>query len=342
MGFSSLPRVPLAHLPTPLEEMSALGKAINVRPRLFIKRDDCTGLMLGGNKTRKLEFSMADALSKGADVIITSGAVQSNHVRQAAAASAKLGLEFHAVLGDPLAETNYTPSEVYTATGNALLNGLLNAKIYRERDDEDAAEAKILALEEVLRSSGRNPYCIPLGASDGIGSMAYAECARELVVQWAELNIRPSHIVLGTGSAGTQAGLLVGLRAIGLDTKVIGISVSEPSHIKREKVRRIIFQLEEYWKGNPPKITDADIVVMDDFVGDGYAIPSRLGTDAMRLLAKTEGILLDPVYTGKAMAGFLALLKDGELANGRDIVFLHTGGAPAFFAYPELLEVKEE
>ncbi len=332
-----LPRIALAHLPTPLEAMDRLRKAMDARPRLFVKRDDCTGLAFGGNKTRKLEFAMADAAAKGAKVIITSGGAQSNHVRQTAAAAAKLGLVFHAVLSDPFLGTNYRPQARYHQTGNPLLDRLLGGMLYHASDDGGATDALISELTKNAQAAGVTPYVVPLGVSDGIGGFGYAHMAAELLAQCKAQGVSPSHIVLATGSAGTHGGLLVGLRACGADIDVIGVSVSEPAEAKRIKVRNIIDQMAGIWGATAPAVSDRDIVVTDAYVGAGYAIPSAEGQAAINYLARTEGLLLDPVYTGKAMAGFLDLVQNGPLAEGRDVVFVHTGGAPALFAYPETM-----
>lgn len=341
MDLSRLPRVHLAHLPTPLEPMEALARRIGAAPRLFVKRDDCTGLALGGNKTRKLEYTLGDALERGADVLVTCGGLQSNHVRQTAAAAAKFGLECHAVVSNPLTGSDYGVSDVYGETGNLLLDDVLGCRLHLVTDGDSATDDRIAELVADLQAEGRTPHVVPLGASDGVGAMGYAGCALELLEQCAADGIDPSHIVLGTGSAGTQAGLLAGLRAAGSAIEVLGIAISETAEAKRVRVRTVLGQMEAHWPGDAPVIRDEDIVVRDGFVGDGYALPSAAGIAAIRLAAETEGLLLDPVYTGKAMAGLLALVTDGPLATGRDVVFLHTGGSPALFAYPELFRSSE-
>lgn len=341
MDLSKLPRVRLAHLPTPLEPMVALADRIGAAPRLFVKRDDCTGLALGGNKTRKLEYTLGDALERGADVLVTCGGLQSNHVRQTAAAAAKFGLECHAVVTNPLTGTGYDLSAVYGETGNLLLDNVLGCHMHQVSDGGAATEARTGELVAELQAAGRTPYVVPLGASDGVGAMGYAGCALELLEQCTALGIDPSHIVLGTGSAGTQAGLLAGLRAAGSGIEVLGIAVSETAEAKLARTRAVLDQMEALWPGDAPAIRDEDIVVNDGFVGDGYALPSAAGTAAIRIAAETEGLLLDPVYTSKVMAALLALLDDGPLATGRDVIFLHTGGSPALFAYPELFRSRE-
>ncbi|MEM9380094.1 MAG: D-cysteine desulfhydrase family protein [Planctomycetota bacterium] len=335
MDLTSLPRVPLAHLPTPFEPMDALADRIGAPVRLFVKRDDCTGLALGGNKTRKLEFTLADALERRADVLVTSGGTQSNHVRQTAAAAARIGLECHAVLSDPLDAASYEAHPTYGATGNRLLDDLIGCVVHEATDA--TLQERLGEVAGRLEAAGRRPYVVPLGASDGVGSMGYAHCAKELLEQCDRHGVDPSQVVLATGSAGTHAGLLAGLRAAGSAARVVGIAVSETSAAKRSKVRDVLEQMRPRWPVGAPEVSEGDIVVDDRFVGAGYAVPTEEGAAAMRLAARTEGLLLDPVYTAKAMAGLVALVGEGALEDARDVVFLHTGGAPGLFAYPELV-----
>lgn len=341
MLLTNLPKARLAHTPTPLEPMEALARLLDAKPRLFVKRDDCTGLYFGGNKARKLEYIMGRALSEKADVVIANGGVQSNFVRQTAAASAKLGFEFHGVVANPLSGTDYAASPVYNATGNYLLDGIAGAHMHQVDEEGPLTDGKVAELVNEMKAKGKTPFVAPFGASDGVGAMGYAECALELLAQFSEMDLRPSHIVLGTGSAGTHAGLLAGLRYAGSDITVLGVSVSEPADVKCERVRVIIEDMTPHWAGEVPVVSDDDIRVTDQYVGAGYAVPSDAGTAAIRTAAQTEGLALDPVYTGKVMAGFLDMVVHGELANGEDIVFLHTGGAPALFAYPEQFAIKE-
>lgn len=329
MNLSLFPRAALMAGATPLQQMPALSQALGMS-RLFVKRDDCTGLAFGGNKTRKLEFTMGDACRMGADVVITVGAWQSNHVRQTAAAAAKLGLRCHAVIHSPLP----APTAAYRESGNVLIDRLLGADLHWvEAEEVGAAKAAELSVRE--SSEGAVPYMIPLGASDGIGSLGYVACAQELLEQFDRQGVAPSHIVLATGSAGTHAGLLAGLRGSGSAIGVVGISVSEPAAVKRAKVRHVLDQLGAVLGDDAPSLVDQDIVVLDDYMGDGYGIPTAAADDALRLLARKEGILLDPVYTAKAMSGFLDLVLGMGLGAMQDPVFLHTGGTPALFAYLE-------
>ncbi|MEJ0035208.1 MAG: D-cysteine desulfhydrase family protein [Gammaproteobacteria bacterium] len=321
--LSRFPRTTLAHLPTPLE-LTTIGAGLGIR--VFVKRDDCTGLGLGGNKTRKLEFTLGDALSHDATLLITSGARHSNHVRQTAAAAARIGLRCQVVLHDPVERQ----TQFYAHSGNLLLDTLFGAEIHFVASDEDATCRRIEALTHDANAAGENPYVVAAGASDGIGALGYANCAHELLVQCARQNLTPSAVVLATGSGGTHAGLLGGLRSLGSGIPVIGISVSESANIKRAKVWNILHEMIAKL-GSDTVVPDSDIVVYDDYAGAGYSIPTPESHDAILRLARNEGLLLDPVYTAKGIAGLLDLARRGTLSG--DIVFLHTGGSPALFAY---------
>lgn len=328
----NFPRVPLAHLPTPLEPAPALTRALG-GARLFVKRDDCTGLALGGNKTRKLEFTMAAALERRADLIITSGGTQSNHVRQTAAAAAKLGLECQCVVANPLLAFQTD----YVRTGNVLLDQLLGVQLHIAADTGQATNEELARLVAQAQRAGRRPYVIPVGASDAVGSLGYVNCATELLEQCAAVDIDPSHIVVATGSAGTHAGLLVGLRLQGSVIEVLGVAVSETSAIKIAKVRRVVDQLVALLGAAPDLVPDRDVVVLDAHVGRGYAMPAPDTIEAMRMAAQMEALILDPVYTGKAMAGLIDGVRARKLHDPRDVIFMHTGGSPALFAYSDTL-----
>lgn len=330
MDLARFPRIALGHLPTRLEFLPSLTRHLG-GPRLFVKRDDCTGLALGGNKTRKLEFAVGAALEAHADLLITSGATQSNHVRQTAAAAAKLGLPCWCAVANPL---RHAPAG-YLETGNALLDEILGARLHVAHDTDGGLRAAVAQLEQSARDTGYKPWIIPVGASDAVGSLGYVACATELLEQCAQQGIDPSHVVVGTGSAGTHAGLLAGLRLDGRATKVVGVAVSETSAIKEGKVRALIAQLLALLGADPRIVANHDVRVIDRHVGEGYGIPAADTLEAVRIAAQIEGLILDPVYTGKAMAGLIALVRSGELANARDVVFLHTGGAPGVFAYAE-------
>jgi D-cysteine desulfhydrase family pyridoxal phosphate-dependent enzyme len=322
--LADIPRVALAHLPTPLEPMINFQERLG-GPRLFVKRDDATGLATGGNKARKLEFLMADALRQRADTIVTVGAVQSNHARQTAAAAAKLGLR--CILA--LTQTVPIDTAAYRMSGNALIDRLTGVEIRLFPGDADTARVSATIADE-LKQHGRRPYVIPVGGSTPVGSLGYALAAKELLDQADAQGIRIDAIVHGSGSGGTQAGLLVGLAALGRAIPVIGISVSAPEEKQRAKVRVLI----------EPTATllglstiDAEVVIDDRFVGAGYGLPTPAMREAVELVAASEGLLLDPVYAGKAMAGLIARARRGDFTAAQTVVFLHTGGSAALFAY---------
>jgi D-cysteine desulfhydrase family pyridoxal phosphate-dependent enzyme len=325
--LASAARIRLAHLPTALEAMPRLSER-SPDVRLFIKRDDCTGLGLGGNKTRKLEFVVGHAQAKGATCLVTCGGWQSNHVRQTAAAAARLGLECHAILWDVTGRR----TKSYSSSGNLLLDKLFGATLHFVADEKEAA-IQTEQLSAKITWEGGVPYVIPLGASDPIGALGYAECARELILQFEMQNIQPSAIIVATGSAGTQAGLLAGLRAFGSTIAVVGVAVSETTPVKEAKVRELTEATLRLMGKPDTQVESSDVVVLDAYVGEGYATPTKASNEAISVLAEAEGILLDPVYTAKAMAGLLDLMDRSEIKG--DVVFLHTGGAPALFAYVE-------
>ena len=329
MLLDKFPRVPLAHLPTPLEHLSRLSAQLG-GPQIYVKRDDCTGLASGGNKTRKLEFSMAAALEEGADTIITVGAVQSNHVRQTAAAACKLGLKCEVLLEHRVTD----PSDYYKDSGNVLLDRIFGANV---REYPGGADFDV-AMEDVaaeIRAAGGKPYIIPGGASNEIGALGYVNCAVELLGQAEEQGLAVDHIVTATGSAGTQGGLIVGLRAMESDIPLLGIGVSVPKDQQEEKVYKLACETADYI-GKPGCVVREDVVANCDYVGDGYGVPTESMNEAVLMLARTEGLLFDPVYSGKGLAGMIDLIREGDLGNGT-IVFLHTGGSAALFAYTDQL-----
>lgn len=327
------PRFPLATVPTPLDPL--LAQLPGRHGRIFVKRDDCTGLALGGNKTRKLEYTLGHARSRGATALFTASGIQSNHVRQTAAAAARAGLPFHAVVAPALPRF----PRAHLESGNMLLDMLFGAELHLV-EDETLAEAEMTCIAEALSAAGGRPYIIPLGASDGIGSLGYVRCAIELLDQVQMQGLDISHLFVATGSGGTHGGLLAGLRLAGSDMAVIGISVSEPSPLKQAKVRASIEGVAETL-GVDLSIGDTDIVVHDAYAGAGYSHPTEAANDWVCAIARSDGLLLDPVYTGKAFAGMADLLGSDRLGEVRDVVFLHTGGAPALFADPRLLRTPE-
>ena len=324
-------RLRLAHLPTPLEPLERLSRELG-GPKIWVKRDDLTGLAGGGNKTRKLEFLLGEALEGGADTVMTAGAVQSNHARQTAAACARLGLacELFLVEGAP------GRGESYGRSGNVLIDRILGAKL-RILPGSSNTETAMEERAEALRGEGRRPYVIPVGGSNAVGALGYVECACELSAQAHEMSLVIDALIHASASHGTQAGLVVGLAVAGVEARLLGVGVSGSAQQARANVERIATATCERL-GSPPRY--AEIEVDDRFVGEGYGIPTPEGLAAIRLLARLEGLLLDPVYTGKAMAGLVAMIREGRFSDEQNVVFLHTGGWPALFAYEE--ELAEE
>ncbi|HVJ52959.1 MAG TPA: D-cysteine desulfhydrase [Aliidongia sp.] len=327
MHLARFPRIRFGHLPTPLEPMPGLSRALG-GPSLYIKRDDCTGLASGGNKTRKLEFLIADALAQGADLVITQGATQSNHARQTAAAAAKCGLECKLLF-----EERVTGFGVeYEESGNVLLDKLFGAEIVARLPAGTDMQKAMEDLAVELRAKGRKPYVIPGGGSNPIGALGYVACALELLQQAFETGLRIDHIVMATGSAGTQAGLLVGLHGSNAEIPLMGISVRQPREKQEENVHRLSQATAEHvgLKGAFPR---ALVVADGGYVGEGYGKPTPAMIEAIKLTARHEGILLDPVYTGKGMAGLVGLVRAGRFKPTDNVVFIHTGGSAGLFGY---------
>jgi L-cysteate sulfo-lyase len=324
--MTSFARLPLAALPTPLMPLPRLTRELG-GPAVYVKRDDCTGLALGGNKARKLAFLMAKAREEGADHVVTAGAVQSNHVRQTAAAAAMLGMRCTGLLEHRIPH----PSDEYLYGGNAFLDRLMGARLlhYPAGTDMNRAMQEIAAQ---IREQGRRPFVVPGGGSDAVGSLGYAECVEELLGQCRQLGIWPDWIVLPTGSGGTQAGLLAGLHVLRRDTRVLGISVKNERPAQEALVHRLACETLALM-GRAEGIDRAAAVVSSDFVGAGYGMPTEAMAEAVALTARLEGLVLDPVYTGKAMAGLIHLARHGCFNRNAVVVFLHTGGAPSLFSY---------
>ena len=326
MKLARFPRVRLTQAPTPLEPMQNLTRLLG-GPNLWIKRDDSTGLATGGNKTRKLEYLIGEALTKKADIVITQGATQSNHARQTAAAAAKFGMACEIILED---RTGYTHDD-YRKSGNVILDRLLGANIRHvpANTDMDAAMAK---LADELKSQGRTPYVIPGGGSNPVGALGYVTCALELAEQANVIGLDIDLLVHATGSTGTQAGLLAGLEGSRAGIPVLGIGVRAPKPVQEEKVYSLAARTADLL-GIPGAVARERVVANCDYVGAGYGLPTPGMMEALELVARTEGILLDPVYSGKAMAGLIDLIRKGRFTKGQNIVFLHTGGAVGLFGY---------
>ena len=328
--LSQFARVSLGHFPTPLEHLPRLSEHLG-GPQIWVKRDDCTGLATGGNKTRKLEFSMADALEQGADTIVTVGAVQSNHVRQTAAAACKLGLACEVLLEHRVVD----PSEPYANSGNVFLDRIFGANL-REYPGGTDFDVAIDAVAREIKARGGKPYIIPGGASNTIGALGYVNCAIELLEQAEELGLRIDHLVTATGSAGTQAGLIVGLRAIGSDMPLLGIGVNAAQDAQEDKVYKLACETADFI-GKPGIVAREDVIANCNYVGAGYGIPTEGMNEAILMLARLEGLLFDPVYSGKGLAGMIDLIRNSHFDAADNIVFLHTGGSAALFAYTDQL-----
>ena len=326
MHLSRFPRLHFAHLPTPLEPMKNLSKILG-GPNLWIKRDDCTGLAGGGNKTRKLEFLMGDAVEQGADTIITQGATQSNHARQTAAIAAKSGMECHILLEDRTG----SPEVDYNYNGNVLLDQLYNASLSKFPANTDMNQA-MEELAAQLRSDGKKPYIVPGGGSNPVGALGYVNAAIELLHQANSTGLKIDHLVHATGSAGTQAGLVTGLVATNSQIPVLGVGVRAPKDVQEANVFRLAEHTAEYM-GISGVVKREHVVANTDYVGKGYGIPTESGIEAIKLFAQHESILLDPVYSAKGAAGFIDLIRKGHFNKDDNIVFLHTGGSQALFGY---------
>ncbi len=329
IDFDRFPRTKLCHQPTPIEAMPRLSELLG-GPRLFIKRDDCTGLAMGGNKTRKLEFLVGEAMQQKADMLVTQGAVQSNHVRQTAAAACKVGMKCHVLLERRVPDRDAS----YEQTGNVLLDNLFGATHeFRPAGLDMNAEAE--AVTEALRQKGHRPYFIPGGGSNPTGALGYANCAQEIAEHSRDTGENFDWLVMGTGSTGTQAGLVAGFAALGHDLPVMGVSVRQPRERQMNAVHALTQKTLE--KLGAEGVPLSKILVDDGYVGEGYGIPADSTLEAIRLAAQQEGILLDPVYSAKGMAGLIGMIRQGFFKTTDNVLFLHTGGATALFAYQEQL-----
>jgi len=326
MHLARFPRLHFAHLPTPLEPLENLSRALG-GPEIWIKRDDCTGLSTGGNKTRKLEFLMAEAQERQADIVLTQGATQSNHARQTAAIAAKLGLACHILLED---RTGSKDGD-YNQNGNVLLDHLHGATTEKRAAGLDM-NAELEVIADRMRAEGRRPYVIPGGGSNPTGALGYVNCALELLYQANAIGLRIDHLVTATGSSGTQAGLVTGLKAMNANLPLLGIGVRAPKATQEALVYDLAVRTADMI-GCPGVVVPEDVVANTDYVGEGYGIPAPSTLEAIEIFAQKEGILLDPVYSGKGAAGLIDLCRKGRFAPGERVVFLHTGGSAALFGY---------
>ncbi|ARD62857.1 D-cysteine desulfhydrase [Kosakonia radicincitans DSM 16656] len=332
MHLARFPRLSLGHFPTPLEPLENLSALLG-GPKIWIKRDDATGLATGGNKTRKLEFLLADALAKNADVIITQGATQSNHVRQTIAGAAKLGLASKVLLEKRVTDFG----EDYQRSGNILLDELLGGEIVAHLPGGTDMQKAMEEYAEQLREQGHRPYVIPGGGSNAIGALGYVACAEELLFQSSQLRLRIDHVVHATGSTGTQAGLVAGFTATNSHVPVLGISVRAPKAKQEENVWNLALRTRELL-GVAGDLPREAVAANSDYVGDGYGLPTEGMLEALTLFARHEGILLDPVYSGKGAAGLIDLIRKGYFTHDENVVFIHTGGSAGLFGYRQVLE----
>ncbi|HEY1414650.1 MAG TPA: D-cysteine desulfhydrase [Caulobacteraceae bacterium] len=332
MNLTHFPRRRYTPLPTPIEPLARLSKELG-GPEIWIKRDDLTGLAGGGNKTRKLEFLVADALAKGCDTLVTTGAVQSNHCRLTAAAAVREGLKCRLVLEERVSKS-YDPK----SSGNNFLFDLLGVEAIKVVEADADLNAAMAAIATELKGQGRKAYVIPGGGSNALGALGYAVCAQEIMTQLFDASLVIDHIVCASGSAGTHAGLLAGLAAFNANIPVTGINVRRKRPDQEGIVRLLARDASDLLEVIAPK--NRDVVCLDDWVGPGYSLPSPEMVEAVRMIASLEGVLLDPVYTGKAMAGLIGLARQGRWRKGEKVLFLHTGGAPALYAYQDAFKKK--
>lgn len=330
MHLARFPRRRYTPHATPIEHLRHLSRHLG-GPEIYIKRDDLLGLSAGGNKTRKLEFLVADALVQRADTLITVGAVQSNHCRLTLAAAVREGLSCRLVL-----EQRVPGSYDSKASGNNFLFDLLGVESTTVVDSGTDLAAAMQKIAAELKAEGRNGYIIPGGGSNALGALGYVACAEELLAQTFESGLRLDHIVCASGSAGTHAGLLMGLLGNNAHIPVTGINVRRPRAEQERNVHALAADVARLLNiETPPREA---VTALDEWVGPGYSLPTPQMIAAVRLLASKEGVLLDPVYTGKAMAGLIDLVRRGTFKNGENILFLHTGGAPALYAYQKTLQ----
>lgn len=322
MDIHSLPRFPLATLPTPLDELPRLSQELGIR--VVMKRDDLTGFALGGNKARKLEFLVADALAGGADTLVTGGGVQSNHVRTTAAAARKAGMDAVGVFfSSPSGEIN----------GNLLLDRILGAQLVYAGEDKHETEFVIQRVCDDLRGQGKNPYLIPVGGSTKLGVVSYILAVAEMLEQCRAQKLQPDAVLITTGSCGTHAGVLAGMKMYDAKIPVHGITVSRSKPECLERIARLVGEAGKFLEYDL-SLDDDEIIVHEGYIGEAYAKITPEARAAIQLVARLEGIFLDPVYTGKAMAGLIDLAARGVFKPGSTVVFWHTGGAPGLFGFP--------
>ena len=328
MRLASIPRRRYTVGRTPIELLPRLSRHLG-GASIYVKRDDLLGLASGGNKTRKLEFLMADALAKGADTIITTGAVQSNHCRLTLAAAVKEGLRCRLLLEERVPDS-YDPD----GSGNNFLFRLLGAAQTEVVHAGTDLVARMEGIAEEVRSEGGTPYIVPGGGSNALGALGYVACAEELLAQLFDASLAIDHVVCASGSGGTQAGLVAGFHGNQSGLAVTGISVRAAKEAQEAKVHALANETARL-AGSAIEVPPAAINVYDGYVGDGYSLPTDDMTEAIQLFARLEGVLLDPVYTGKTAAGLIDLVRTGHFGRDSNVLFIHTGGSPALYAYPD-------
>jgi D-cysteine desulfhydrase len=327
MNYTKFPRRNYLQGPTPIEAMPQLSKTLGGDVNPYVKRDDLLPGSAGGNKTRKLEFCIADALEKGADTIITCGAVQSNHARLTASWSAKEGLDCHLIL-----EERVKGSYKEEASGNNFLFELLGVKSIDVVEGGSDMMVQMDKKANELKAKGKKPYIITGGASNAIGATGYAVCAEETMEQLNEMRLAIDHIVVPSGSAGTHAGMVAGMIGVNGNIPVSGVNVSRVKDVQEEIVYKLAVETAQRLETRG-SVAREDIVCYDQYVGQGYSLPTDSMVEAVKLFARAEAVLLDPVYSGKAAAGLIDLVRKGTFSKGSNVLFLHTGGSPALYAY---------
>lgn len=327
MNLTQFPRRNYVQDATPLEALPAFSKALGNKVNIYIKRDDLLPGCAGGNKTRKLDFCIADAIENGADTIITCGAVQSNHCRLTLSWAVKEGMDCHLIL-----EERVAGSYKKDGSGNNFLFNLMGVKSTTVVPGGSDMLGEMTKVAEQLKKEGKKPYIIPGGASNAIGATGYVACAEEIMQQLFNKNLAIDHMVVPSGSAGTHAGIVVGMYGTNAGIPVSGINVSRPKDVQEEIVHNLAMETAQRL-GMRDSLPKEQITCFDNYVGPGYSLPTDSMTEAVQLLARTEAILLDPVYSGKAMAGLIDLVRNDYFAEGANVLFLHTGGSPALYAY---------
>ena len=328
--LESFPRVKLTHVPTPIEEMPNLAAALQI-PHLYVKRDDCTGLAFGGNKARQLEYYFGEALDLGADTVLITGAIQSNYTRMTAAAACRLGLKCHIQLEERVPDTN----DLYQTSGNVLLDRLMGSELhfFPEGEDEEAADLELERIAEDLRKKGAKPYVIHLGLGHPpLGALGYIDAAKEFSGQIQEMRLKVDEIVIPSGSGQTHSGLLFGLRTLGNPVRITGNCHRRDAAHQKKRIAGVLEDIAELLT-SPNPTTDEDINLFDGVMAPGYGQINDATREAIQLAAQNEALFCDPVYSGKAMAGMIALIRQGHIDKDAVVLFWHTGGQPAIFAY---------